>query len=111
MWCSVVLHRNGCRSRLDLVRRRGRYTELALFGSNVTIDFEQILIKEIKVTGAVSHRPSAWRRMFDLIERKALPVEQLNRLITATYPLAEWQLAFERAASKHEAKIVLLPEV
>lgn len=94
---------------LELVGRRGRYTELALFGGKINLDFEQVLVKEIKVTGAMSHRTSAWRRALTLIESGGLPAELLAPLITTTYALTDWKKGFEAAASKRDVKVVLDP--
>ena len=90
-----------------MVRKRGKYTQMGLFGQPIEIDFEQIAFKEIQVNGFVSQRRPAWERALDLMKRG---VVQTERLITHEFPLHEWQKAFEMFEKKGGIKLVLLPE-
>jgi L-iditol 2-dehydrogenase len=94
---------------LALVRRRGRYTELALGGPRRVIDLDDVVAREITVTGAVSQRPAAWRTAIDLVAQGRIDPLQLRRMITATFPLEAWEAAFAAAEGRTEGKVVLLP--
>lgn len=95
------------RMALEMVRKRGKYTQMGLFGRPIEIDFEQIAFKEIQVNGFVSQRRPAWERALDLMQRGVVPTE---RLITHEFPLHEWQRAFEMFEKKEGIKLILLPE-
>jgi L-iditol 2-dehydrogenase len=79
---------SAARMALEMVRKRGKYTQMGLFGQPIEIDFEQIAFKEIQVKGFVSQRRPAWERALDLMKRG---VVQSERLITHEFPLHEWQ--------------------
>ena len=70
----VVLECSGvpaaARMALDMVRKRGKYTQIGLFGKPIEIDFEKIAFKEVVVNGTVSQRRPAWRRALSLMERE-----------------------------------------
>lgn len=91
---------------LEMVRKRGKYTQMGLFGHSIEIDFEKIAFKEIQVNGFVSQRRPAWKRALTLMERGVIPNE---RLISHEFPLPEWIKAFEMIEKKEGVKIILLP--
>jgi L-iditol 2-dehydrogenase len=92
---------------LDLVRKRGKYTQLGLFGRPIEIDFEKIVFKEIQATGSVSQRRPAWKRALSLMGRGVVKSE---RLVSHRFPLAEWKKAFDLFEAKEGIKLVLIPE-
>ena len=107
----VVLECSGvpaaARLALEMVRKRGKYTQMGLFGRPFEIDFEKIAFKEIQVNGFISQRRPAWKRALTLMERGII---QNERLISHKFPLHEWQKAFEMVEKKEGIKLVLLPE-
>jgi len=107
----VVLECSGvpaaARLALEVVRKRGKYTQIGLFGRPIEIDFERVAFKEIQVHGSVSHRRPVWERSLSLMERGAV---QNERLISHTFPLREWKAAFEMSERKEGVKLLLIPE-
>jgi L-iditol 2-dehydrogenase len=107
----VVLECSGVPSAahmaLEMVRKRGKYTQIGLFCRPIEIDFEQIAYKEIQVNGSISQRRPAWERALDLMRRGIAPTE---RLISHEFPLDEWQSAFEMFEKKEGVKLILIPE-
>jgi L-iditol 2-dehydrogenase len=106
----IVLECSGvpaaARMALDLVRKRGKYTQVGLFGKPIEIDFEKIAFREIVVNGTVSQRRPAWKRTLGLMERGVIRNE---RLISHELPLCEWQTAFNMFERKEGIKLVLIP--
>ena len=106
----IVLECSGvpaaARMALDLVRKRGKVTQIGLFGKPIEIDFEKIAFKEIVVNGTVSQRRPAWKRTLGLMERGVIRNE---RLISHELPLHEWQKAFGMFERKEGITLVLLP--
>lgn len=91
---------------LQILKKGGSYTELGLFhGSKITIDFEKIVKKELKVTGAVSHRPDSWNRLLKLYKRNDL--NELSKIISSKYELKNWKTAFENLKERKDLKAVL----
>lgn len=91
---------------LELVRRRGRYVQIGLFGKAVAWDLDQVCYKELIVTGSNASVPSAWLRALQLLETGAV---RTDALITDTFPVTEWRAAFERFDSKQGVKLLLTP--
>jgi L-iditol 2-dehydrogenase len=106
----VVLECSGvpaaARMALELVRKRGKYTQIGLFGKPIEIDFEKVAFKEVLVKGTVSQRRPAWKRALTLMERGIIPNE---RLISHEFPLQEWEKAFGMFERKEGIKLLLIP--
>jgi L-iditol 2-dehydrogenase len=92
---------------LELVRRQGKYTQIGLFGKPVTLDFERIAYKEIKVTGSLGQRWTAWKRAIRLMAQGKV---NLKGVSSDKFPLAQWQEAFDRFEAKKGLKILLDPQ-
>jgi L-iditol 2-dehydrogenase len=91
---------------LDLVRKQGRYTQIGLFGRPVTIDFERIAYKELRVTGSFAQRWTAWKRALTLLEMDAI---RLRPLISDVLPLSAWEDGFRKLEKREGLKILLEP--
>ena len=91
---------------LSLVRKRGQYAQVGLFGKPVAWDLDQLCYKELTVTGSNASVPSAWTRALKLMaEGKILT----DPLATAVYPLADWRNAFEGFEQRKGVKFILRP--
>jgi L-iditol 2-dehydrogenase len=95
------------RLALDLVRKRGRYSQMGLPGQPVEIDFEQIAYKELQVSGGIGQRRPAWKRALTLMERGLIPGE---KLVSHEFPLEEWDRAMEMVERQEGVKLLLRPE-
>ena len=91
---------------LSLVRRRGRYVQIGLFGKPVAWDLDQVCYKELTVTGSNASVPAAWMGALKLLASGAVDTQAL---ITDTFPLTEWQEAFTRFERKEGVKLLLTP--
>jgi len=92
---------------LELVRKRGKLSQMGLPGAPVEIDFEKIAFKELQVSGGIGQRRPAWKRSLKLMERGFIPSE---KLISHQFPLEEWERAFEMAENQEGVKLLLRPE-
>ncbi|MCE7983093.1 MAG: alcohol dehydrogenase [Caldilinea sp. CFX5] len=93
-------------SCLKLVRRRGRYGQVGLFGKPVTLDLDLVCYKELEVHGSFAHLPSAWRKALKLMASGQV---QTRPLVSAILPITEWQAAFDAFERRDGLKIVLTP--
>lgn len=91
---------------LKLVRRRGRYAQVGLFGKAITWDLEQVCYKELRVSGSNATVPSAWRKALRLLGSGQV---QTAPLISDKLPITEWRQAFDIFEQKRGLKIILTP--
>ena len=91
---------------LKLVRKRGQYTQMGLFGRPINIDFEKIAYKELQVTGFISQNWQSWERALRLLEQGKI---QIRPLVTDILPITNWKKGFEKFEKKKGIKIILLP--
>ncbi len=89
-----------------LVRRRGRYVQIGLFGKSINWDLDQVCYKELTVTGSNASVPSAWDKALKLLAEGTV---QTGALITDTFPVNEWEQAFQAFDSKQGVKTLLVP--
>jgi len=106
----VVLECSGSRAAADLglrlVRKKGKFTQMGLFGKPIEIDFEQVAYKELRVTGFFSQRWTAWEMALDLLEKGKV---QTKPLVTEKLPITEWRKGFERKERGEAIKTLLYP--
>jgi L-iditol 2-dehydrogenase len=91
---------------LTLVRRRGRYVQIGLFGKPVAWDLDQVCFRELLVTGSNASVPSAWLRAVELLASGKV---QTKPLITHSYSVTDWEQAFAGFESKSGIKTLLKP--
>ena len=91
---------------LTLVRRKGRYVQIGLFGDSISWDLNQVCYKELVVTGSNASVPSAWDKALKLLETGVVKTEPL---ITHTYDITDWETAFETFNAKTGIKTILKP--
>ena len=92
---------------LNLVRKRGRVSQMGLPGKPIQIDFEKIAYKELQVSGGIGQRRPAWKRALRLMENGFVPSE---KLVTHKFGLDQWERAFTMAEQQEGVKLMFLPE-
>jgi len=96
----------GAALALDIVMKRGKYTQMGLFGHPIEIDFELIAYKELQVTGFVSQKRSSWERAIKLMECGKISTKPL---VSHQLPLDDWKRAFEMFEQRAGVKLILIP--
>ncbi len=91
---------------LRLVRKAGRFVQVGLYGRPIALDFDQVCYKELRVSGSFATTPSSWHRALVLAGSGAV---SLGAIVGATYPLVEWERAFEAVAARTPGKVLLVP--
>ncbi len=94
------------RLALELVRKRGKYSQMGLPGVPVEIDFEKIAYRELQVSGGIAQRRPAWKRALRLMESGLISNE---KLISHEFGLEEWDQAFALAERQEGVKLLLRP--
>jgi L-iditol 2-dehydrogenase len=91
---------------LEVVTRGGTIVQMGLRGAPVTVPFDEICFKELRVRSGFASNPTAWRRAMQLLADNAV---QLEPLISGAYELADFRTAFARSRAADGVKIVLVP--
>lgn len=107
----VVLECSGApaaaRLGLQLIKRRGRFVQVGIFGQPFQLDFDQVLYKELVVRGMFSHIYQAWEKAIALA---AQGMVRTSLLITDVLPLSEWETGFHRFAERKAIKVLFEPQ-
>ena len=91
---------------LKLVRRKGQYAQIGLFGKPIAWDLDQVCYKELSVTGSNASVPSAWDKALRLMADGKVKTREL---VSHTFPLAGWRDAFDLFEQRSGVKVVLQP--
>jgi len=91
---------------LTLVRRRGRYVQVGLFGKAVAWDLDQLVYKELTATGSNASTPPSWLRALDLMRAGKV---KTTPLITHVYPVTEWEKGFAAFEERTGVKTIFIP--
>ncbi|MFQ3620886.1 MAG: zinc-binding dehydrogenase [Spirochaetales bacterium] len=90
----------------SLLKKRGTFTQVGLFGKKVPLDLDALVTREIYLRGSMSHTWNAWKRGLTLVAEGKI---QLSPLISAIYSLTEWEKAFREFEERKGIKILLQP--
>ena len=92
----------------DALRPLGRYTQVGHFGRNLSLNFDPVAFKQLRVSGSVGYTADTWRRALRILSQGHLPITDI---VTHRLPLEEWRQAFELCENKSALKVLLLPTV
>ncbi len=91
---------------LDIIKKKGTYVELSLFGKPIRVDWERIMKKNLSVYGAVGHNLKSFETTCSFLARSDF---NLKPIITGTFSVKDWQTAFERIVERKEIKALIYP--
>jgi L-iditol 2-dehydrogenase len=91
---------------LEHARRGGRYVQMGLAGKPVSIPFDLVCFKELRVTSGFASTPASWARAMELIEARQVALEPL---VSEVLPLERWEDAFAATRAAAGIKFVLDP--
>lgn len=97
-------HPSSAREMTSLVRSRGVIVNLSVFKKPVEVDLQAINFKEIAIVGSRVYERKDFQRAIDLAMQ--LPLE---RIVSATFPLRDVNLAFQQFLSGDACKVLILP--
>jgi L-iditol 2-dehydrogenase len=92
---------------LNVIRAGGKYTQMGLFGKSIHLDFNRVVLKELRVQGVWSSNWRSWDRALRLVSQGRV---NLTPLISHRFPLSEWRQAFDLLWRREGLKILLFPE-
>lgn len=91
---------------LALLRPRGRYAQVGLYGKPITFPMDEACLKELTITGSNATVPSSWAWALRLLGSGAVDTEAI---VSDVLPLTDWESAFARLRRKDAVKILLQP--
>lgn len=91
---------------LKLVRRRGRYVQIGLFGALIAWDMDQVCYRELIVTGSNASTSPAWDKAIRLMAEGKV---QTGRLVTDVFDVTDWRKAFDAFEARSGIKTLLKP--
>ena len=94
------------RNCLRALKPLGQYTQVGIFGREVSLEFDLIFFKQLRVAGSVGYTVSTWERLQKILDQRAV---RLDDLITHTMPLEQWREAFDLCLNKQAIKVLLSP--
>ncbi len=95
------------RQGLRLIRKRGRYALVGIFGRSLDFSLDQVLYKEVEIRGMFSHKYMAWEKAIALASQGRIVAKPL---ITDVLPLSQWERGFRRFESKAALKVIFEPQ-
>ena len=97
----------GVRTCLQALRRAGRYVQIGVFGRDITVDLNAVLLKEIVVSSGFASTPESWSRAMTLLAGQQV---RLDPLVSTVMPLEQWRTAFDDLRGGRGFKILLAPQ-
>jgi L-iditol 2-dehydrogenase len=91
---------------LQCVRRGGRYVQIGLFGRPVMWELDQVVYRELSVTGTNASTPSSWLRALELLGSGQVRTQPL---ISHVLPLEAWETAFLGGQDRTRVKVIFDP--
>ena len=92
---------------LQMARKQGKFCQMGLYGKAIELDFDQIAYKELRISGFISQKYTAWKTALRLLSEKKV---NLQPLITQELPLDEWEKGFMFKEKGVGIKTLLYPE-
>ncbi|MEK5271376.1 zinc-binding dehydrogenase [Aeribacillus composti] len=92
---------------LDLLKKKGQFVQVGIYAkSEIPIDMEKIIQKEIVFTGSRSQKPSDWEPSLALMNENRV---NTKTLVTHQFNISEWDKAYEAIKSGDAIKVILTP--
>jgi len=98
----------GATAALLAARKGGQYVQLGIFGKDVTVPLDELVLKELSVRTGYGTTPPAWRHALGLIRRHAVSLEPV---VTEVAPLGDFARIFDDLRTGRAAKVVFDPRL
>jgi len=92
---------------LACVQSGGEIIQIGLYGQSISLDMDQVAMREIVLKGAFVHTSETWKKAIALMDNKAV---NLKVLVSGTFPITTWQEAFRLSEAGEGIKYLLYPE-
>lgn len=97
---------SGARMALKILRKRGQFMQVGLYGKPFELDVDQFVYKDVALLTSVASSAASWDWATRLVERRLV---QLKPLVSAIVPLEDWRTAFRLARARGGLKVLIDP--
>jgi L-iditol 2-dehydrogenase len=98
----------GIADSLKHLRKSGHLMQMGIVGKDVTIPYDLVCYRELKITSGFASNPRSWRRAMAMIHAGQLDLEPL---VTDVSPLKDWKSSFDCSMSASGMKFVFDPRL
>ena len=91
---------------LKALKKRGGFTQVALYEQPIMFDFNAFLFKELTLYTTFASEPTSWDRLMSILKTEKI---KLKPLFSNELSLEDWQEGFRRATSLIGFKTALRP--
>lgn len=95
------------RNCLSAIRPLGRYVQVGHFGQDLTVPWDHIAFRQLRVDGSVGYTRDTWDQTLRILKQGRL---ELGDVITHTLPLSDWRTGFDLVEEQQAVKVLLTPE-
>lgn len=96
----------GASNAMRAVKRGGAYVQVGIFGRDVTVPLDTLILRELTMTAGFSHSPKAWDIAIDLMAREQL---DLAPCVGTIFPLEQWKRALAAISDGSTMKVLIDP--
>ncbi len=91
---------------MKLLKKRGKLVQVGLTKPSFEIEYSLLAAKEISLIGTFGHKWTNWDMALKLMSSGQIRVD---KMITHTFPLSDWEKGFRAAEALEGIKILLCP--
>jgi L-iditol 2-dehydrogenase len=99
---------DGVTYALQQARKGGHVVQLGLSGKPMTVPFDAICLRELRVTSGFAATPLSWLNAMRLLETGKV---DMSPLVTMAFGLGAWETVFQRSAEASGVKFVFDPRL
>jgi L-iditol 2-dehydrogenase len=96
----------GVNDCLSFVGKGGEVVQVGLFGHPAGFNYDEAVLKEVRIRGSFGHNRGTWEKAIKLLEDHRI---DLNSLVSGEFPLDQWQEAFRLFETGVGLKYLLYP--
>jgi L-iditol 2-dehydrogenase len=90
---------------LNALRPLGQYVQVGHFGRHLTVPWDNIAFRQIRIDGSVGYTRDTWTQTMKILAQGF----DVTDTITHDMPLADWKAGFDLMEQKQAVKILLTP--
>lgn len=92
---------------LSLLNKGGKFIALGITNeSQISFSFNTAILNVLDVIFSATSSHTAWNKAIGILERNP---EKIKKVITHTFPLSEWQRAYQKVENREAIKVILTP--
>jgi L-iditol 2-dehydrogenase len=90
---------------LDAVRPLGHYVQVGHFGKYLTVPWDHVAFKQLRIDGSVGYTRDTWNQTMRILGQGFIASD----IVTHELSLSEWKTGFDLSENKEAVKVLLRP--